>query len=198
MPSVAAIYLLRGWRGWPGAIKLFASSAFKSALPQPLSHPWVMVNLPAEGGVWSEKDHPSCTAHPNTGSAQPNPATHQGSLCLTSCGKTSRPVWLLGQWLALLLAFLPTLFTTSPPPRFCNPHSHPFVCSARLVSLQKVTSVECESWSGTTRPRFESLVTGKFLSKVLIPAGSLLHAAAGVRVQRGNACRWHCVVPGTW
>lgn len=33
MPSVAAIYLLREWQGLPGAIKLFASSAFKSALP---------------------------------------------------------------------------------------------------------------------------------------------------------------------
>lgn len=33
MPSVAAIYLLRGRQGLPGAIKLFASSAFKSALP---------------------------------------------------------------------------------------------------------------------------------------------------------------------
>lgn len=33
MPSVASIYLWRGWQGLPGAIKLFASSTFKSALP---------------------------------------------------------------------------------------------------------------------------------------------------------------------
>ena len=33
MPSVAAICLLRGWQGLPGAIKLFASGAFKRALP---------------------------------------------------------------------------------------------------------------------------------------------------------------------
>lgn len=33
MPSVAAIYLLRGWKALPSAIKLFASSAFKSAFP---------------------------------------------------------------------------------------------------------------------------------------------------------------------
>jgi hypothetical protein len=29
IPSVTAIYLLKGWQGSPGAIKLFASSAFK-------------------------------------------------------------------------------------------------------------------------------------------------------------------------
>lgn len=33
MPSEAALHLLREWQGLPGAIKLFAGSAFESALP---------------------------------------------------------------------------------------------------------------------------------------------------------------------
>lgn len=33
MPSLEAICLLKGWQGLPGAIKLFASSAFRNTLP---------------------------------------------------------------------------------------------------------------------------------------------------------------------
>lgn len=74
MPSVAAIYLLRGQQGLLGAIKLFARSTFKSAFPYPLSPLWFMADLPAEGQVWSEKvdSPPFLYRHPNADSVQPH------------------------------------------------------------------------------------------------------------------------------
>lgn len=41
MPSVAAIYLSRGWKGLPNAIKLFASSVLPIGT-------WFKANLPSE------------------------------------------------------------------------------------------------------------------------------------------------------
>ena len=44
MPSVAAIYLLRGWKGLPSAIKLLASNALPIGT-------WFKANLSAEGSL---------------------------------------------------------------------------------------------------------------------------------------------------
>ena len=44
MPSVAAIHLLKGWKGLPNAIKLSASSALPIGT-------WFKANFPSEGSL---------------------------------------------------------------------------------------------------------------------------------------------------
>lgn len=71
-----------------------------------------------------------------------------------------------------LLAFLPPLFTSLD---VAIPIPILFICSTKLVSLQKVILYGKATWLGTARPRLEPLILSlRVFSKTLIPAGMLM------------------------